>query len=192
MKIHPLLNALGAGAYILAVVGIIYALQSPNTPDSGVLGPVFLLGLLTLSAATMAFLFFYQPLRLYMDNERKEALSYFMKTVGYFAAMVFLSFVALMYFRAPDSITFPAGGEKLVQGQTYELTWTGGRDKTLHIFLIDPSIEDEGASVSIADRVYGITNKHVYSYTVPEAIKPGTYQFEIGSERSKAFEIVAK
>jgi len=192
MKINPFLNALAAGIYILVVVGIIYALQSPNTPDTGILEPIFLLSLLTLSTAVMAFLFFYQPFKLYFDNHRKEAVVYFMKTIGCFAIMVLLSFFALLYFRVPDSITFPKGGERLIQGQTYELTWTGGREEITQIFLIDTSLKDKGASVSISDRIYGIENKHAYSYTVPASTKPGTYQFQIGSQTSPTFDIVSK
>jgi hypothetical protein len=191
MKINPILNALGAGIYILIVAGIIYALQSPNTPDT-ILAPIFLLSLLTLSAAVMAFLFFYQPFKLYFDNHRKEALVYFTKTVGYFAVLVLISFSTILYFRAPDSITFPKGGEKLIQGQTYNLAWVGGREEVLDIFLIDTSLKDKGASVSVADRVYGIENKHAYSYTIPATLKPGTYQFQIGSQTSPTFDVVSK
>ncbi len=191
MKITPILNALAAGLYILLVVGIIYALQSPNTPDT-ILAPIFLLSMLTLSAAVMAFLFFYQPLKLYVDNHRKEALMYFMKTVGYFALAVLISFCALLYFRAANSITFPKGGEKLVQGQSYELTWTGGREETTQIFLIDMSLKDTGTSASISDRIYGIENKHAYTYVVPAHIKPGAYQFQVGSQTSQTFEIISK
>ncbi|MDQ5962253.1 MAG: hypothetical protein QG653_60 [Patescibacteria group bacterium] len=97
MKINPFFNALGALAYILLVVGIISALQSPNTPDKGILAPVFLLSLFVLSAAVMAFLFFYQPFKLYFDNNKKEAFVYFMKTVGYFACYVAIFFAVLLY-----------------------------------------------------------------------------------------------
>jgi hypothetical protein len=192
MKINPLINALLAGIYILIVVGIIYALQSPNTPDNTILAPIFLLSLFTLSAAVMAFLFFYQPLKLYFDNHQKEAVTYFMKTVAYFAVVVIISFSALLYFRATNSITFPKGGEKLIQGQSYQLTWSGGREETTQIFLIDTSLKDQGSSVSISDRVYGIENKHAYTYTIPANMKPGTYQFQIGSLTSQPFDIVPK
>lgn len=185
------MNALGVVAYILIVVGIIYALQSPNTPDN-ILAPIFLLSLFTLSAAVMAFLFFYQPFKLYFDNHRKEALVYFMKTVGYFATMVLISFLALLYFRATNSITFPKGGEKLIQGESYQLTWTGGREETTQIFLIDTSLKEVGTSASISDRIYGIENKHAYTYRIPVNIKPGTYQFQIGSQTSAPFDIVSK
>ena len=190
MKYNPLINALAAGVYILLVVGIIYSLQSPNTPDT-IFAPVFLLSLFTLSAAVMAFIFFYQPFKLYFDNHKKEALTYFMKTVGYFAALVLISFSILLYFKEPNSVTFPKGGEKLVQGQSYELTWTGGREESLQLFLIDTSLKDQGASVSVSDKVYGIPNTHSYIYKIPENLKPGTYELQIGGETSNRFEIVA-
>lgn len=192
MKTNPLFNALAAGTYILMVVGVIYALQSPNTPDKGILAPLFLLGLFTLSAAVMAFLFFFQPFKLYFENRQKDALAYFMKTLWYFSIMVFLLFFTLLYFRVPNTITFPNGGEKLIQGQSYELTWSGGREEITQIFLIDTSLEDRGVSVSISDRIYGIENAHRYTYTVPLNIPPGTYRFQIGSQKSQAFDIVAK
>jgi membrane protease YdiL (CAAX protease family) len=192
MKINPFTNALAVVVYILVVVGIITALQSPNTPDKGILAPLFLLSLFTLSAAVMAFLFFYQPFKLYFDNHRKEAVMYFMKTVGYLAVVVLIFFSSLLYFRATNSITFPKGGERLIQGQSYELTWTGGREEITQIFLIDVSLKDEGTSASISDRIYGIENKHAYTYTIPATMKPGTYEFQIGSLTSPTFEIVPK
>lgn len=185
------MNALGAVLYILIVAGIIYALQSPNTPDT-ILAPIFLLSLFTLSGAVMAFLFFYQPFRLYFDNHRKEALIYFMKTVGFFALAVGITFSSLLYFRAANSITFPKGGEKLVQSHAYELTWTGGREETIQIVLVDVSLKDEGTSASISDRIYGVENKHSYTYIIPADMKPGMYEFQIGSLTSPTFEIVSK
>lgn len=62
---------------------------------------------------------------------------------------------------ASSTITFPAGGERLVQGETYTLSWTGGADP-IQIFLIDRSLKDAGASVSISDRIYGLQNVHFY------------------------------
>lgn len=192
MKPTPLINALGAGVYILIVVGIISALQSPNTPDKGILAPIFLLSFFTLSAAVMAFIFFYKPFMLYFDNHRKESLIYFMKTVGYFSLIVLICFFSLLYFRQKDSITFPKGGEKLVQGQSYQLTWTGGREEITQIFLVDTSLKEKNTSASISDRIYGIENKHTYNYTIPTNIKPGTYEFQIGKQTSPTFEIVSK
>ncbi len=89
------------------------------------------------------------------------------------------------------AIIFPKGGEELLTGQTYKLLWNDGIDP-INIFLIDRSLKEQGASVSVSDRVYGIKNEHSYDYTVPATIKPGEYEFQIGTETSKPFRIVDK
>ena len=92
---------------------------------------------------------------------------------------------------ASSTISFPSGGEELRQGETYTLSWRGGAE-VVALFLIDRSLKDTGASVSISDRVYDIENIHMYNYTVPDTIKPGEYEFQIGDATSKPFTIVAK
>jgi hypothetical protein len=56
--------------------------------------------MLTLSAAVMAYLFFYQPLLLVIDGKKKEAVSLFVRTIGIFAAItvviVSLLFIGLI------------------------------------------------------------------------------------------------
>ncbi len=88
-------------------------------------------------------------------------------------------------------ILFPKGGEKLVKGKTYRFRWRGG-DSTLALFLIDSSLESQGASVSIADRKYHIRNTGSYEYTVPRRLKKGKYRLTIGKESSGYFEVVPK
>jgi hypothetical protein len=92
---------------------------------------------------------------------------------------------------ASSTITFPQGGEELKQGEVYVLSWTGGPDP-IQIFLIDRSLKGEGASVAVSDRVYGVKNEHTYSYRIPETVKPGEYEFQIGSETSNSFNIVPR
>jgi len=41
-----------------------------------------MLSVLTLSVAVMAFLFFYQPLQLFIGDKKKDAVNLFIKTVG--------------------------------------------------------------------------------------------------------------
>jgi len=69
--------------------------QLRNKPDT-FFAPVMVLSLLTLSVAVMAFLFFYQPLMLFIDGKKKEAVNLFVKTVGFFA--VFTSVVLVLLF----------------------------------------------------------------------------------------------
>ncbi len=88
-----------------------------------------------------------------------------------------------------SSVTFPKGGESLVRGQKYTISWSGGQDPT-QIFLIDTSLKSAGASVSIADRVYNVKNTGSYEYTVPKTLKPGTYELQVGNGLSKTFSII--
>lgn len=91
MSKNPLINALGASAYILLVVSImtLIAQTQSNKPDT-FFAPMVIIFMLTLSAAVMAYLFFYQPLILVIDGKKKEAVSLFVRTVGIFAVITAL------------------------------------------------------------------------------------------------------
>jgi len=65
-----------------------------NKPDT-FFTPIVFLSLLTLSVAVMAFLFFYQPVMLFIEGKKKEAVNYFAKTVGIFAAITAISLILL-------------------------------------------------------------------------------------------------
>lgn len=88
MSKSPIINALSASGYIILVVSVMTFVTQPlrNKPDT-FFAPVVVLSVLTLSVAVMAFLFFYQPLQLFIDGKKKEALDLFAKTVGIFAAI---------------------------------------------------------------------------------------------------------
>jgi hypothetical protein len=91
-------------------------------------------------------------------------------------------------------ITYPAGGESWLPGQSYTLTWTPPStpdSTTTQIFLIDTSLESQGASVSIADRVYGVPDTGSYQYTVPQTLKNGSYRIEIGTLNSNTFQVAS-
>lgn len=98
--------------------------------------------------------------------------------------------VSLQHTRQP-SILFPLGGETLIAGQTYTLSWVQGGE-SIHIFLIDTSLKEQGASVSISDRIYNIPNTGSYTYTVPLTLPSGEYQFQIGTLESKPVHIIKK
>ena len=85
MKWNPLINALAATTYITLAVTLIHFLESirHNTPDTFIDG-IGALSLLVFSAATMAFLFFYQPVILPLESKQAEAVSYFLKTLFIF------------------------------------------------------------------------------------------------------------
>jgi len=65
-----------------------------NKPDT-FFAPITFLSLLTLSVVVMAFLFFYQPLQLFIEGKKKEAVNLFVKTVGIFAAFTAVILILL-------------------------------------------------------------------------------------------------
>lgn len=96
MSKNPVINALSASAYIILVVTVMTFVTQPlkNKPDT-FFAPITFLSVLTLSVAVMAFLFFYQPLLLFIDGKKKEAVNLFVKTVGIFAAITAFALILL-------------------------------------------------------------------------------------------------
>ena len=96
MSKNPIINALSASAYIILVVAVMTWVTQPlkDKPDT-FFAPVTMLSVLTLSVAVMAFLFFYQPLQLFIEGKKKEALDLFIKTVGIFAIFTVLVLILL-------------------------------------------------------------------------------------------------
>lgn len=88
MKWNPFLNAVTASAYIGAVTLLMQVIQSHryDTPDTLLDGMGFI-SLIVLSVAVMAFLFFYQPVRMLIENKAADAVAFFLKTVGIFAVV---------------------------------------------------------------------------------------------------------
>ena len=86
---NPYLNAFMALGYIALIILIISKTSSiaAHTPDT-LLAPVTMLSLFVLSAAIMGILFLYEPLRLFLENQKRESLSFLLKTVGTFACFV--------------------------------------------------------------------------------------------------------
>ena len=96
MSKNPLINALSASAYIILIVSIMTFVTKPlrNKPDT-FFAPVIVLSLLKLSVAVMAFLFFYQPVLIFIEGKKKEAVNLFVKTVGIFAAITTIVLILL-------------------------------------------------------------------------------------------------
>lgn len=96
MTKNPIINALGASAYIIFGVIVMNFVTQPlkNKPDT-FMAPIVFLSLLTLSVAVMAFLFFYQPLMLFIEGKKKDAINLFLKTVGIFAAITVFALILL-------------------------------------------------------------------------------------------------
>lgn len=96
MSKNPIINAIGASAYIFLVASIIHFVSQvhKNKPDT-FFAPVAFLSLLTFSAATMAYLFFYQPLQLFIEGKKKEAINLFIQTVGIFGVITLVVWILI-------------------------------------------------------------------------------------------------
>lgn len=88
MQWSPVLSAFAAALYIGVVAVFMRFIESirHDTPDTLIDGMGFL-SLFVLSVAVMAFLFFYHPVVLLLENKKKEATVYFLKTLGVFWAI---------------------------------------------------------------------------------------------------------
>ena len=88
MSRNPYINALLAAAYIVFVVLLItygpaYVRDKPDT----ILAPMAMLSLLVFSVALMGYLFFLQPVAMYLEGQKREAMELFTKTLGSFAVI---------------------------------------------------------------------------------------------------------
>lgn len=85
MTKNPIINALGATLYIVFVASIVY--YGPMLVDKvdSVIAPIAFLSLFVLSAACMGFIFLYQPFQLFLEGEKKESVTLFLKTLTAFA-----------------------------------------------------------------------------------------------------------
>ncbi|MEK7606284.1 MAG: hypothetical protein AAB458_01675 [Patescibacteria group bacterium] len=96
-KNNPFFNAVGAAVYIAGIVLFIRTVvDATQGSEDTIVIPMMMLSLLVLSVAIMAFLFGYQPLRMYLDGNKQEALTFFAKTVGYFSCFVVIYIVIFL------------------------------------------------------------------------------------------------
>ena len=95
----PFLYALGAALYIVIIDFVAQFTSHYTASQNGTfLIPMVVLSLFTLSAAIMGFLFLSEPFYLFMDNKKKESISFFAKTVGFFACFVALFTILLFLY----------------------------------------------------------------------------------------------
>src|ERR1035437_3052387 len=94
----PFIHALAAALYIVIIVFVMDTVTS-ILPGKTILIPMAVLSLFVLSAAVMGFLFLFEPVQLYMDNHKKEAVAFFVKVVGFFACFVALFLILLFLWK---------------------------------------------------------------------------------------------
>lgn len=97
MSKNPIVNALSASAYIILIVTIFNLLTHTLKDKPDTIGaPLTVLSLFTLSAAVMAYLFLYQPLQLFIEGKKTEAVNLFVRTVGIFAVFTVVVLMLLL------------------------------------------------------------------------------------------------
>lgn len=96
MSKNPIINAFSALGYIILVVSVMnFIMQTQGDKPDTILAPLTALSMLTLSVAVMAYVFFYQPLQLFIDGKKKEAVNLFVRTVGIFGAFTVVILILL-------------------------------------------------------------------------------------------------
>lgn len=93
MTKKPIYNALAAIIYIVLIIFFIDFISSVEYVSEGLWQSIIALSLITLSVAVMGYIFFYQPIILFLENNRKEAVKYFIHTILYFAIIIILIFL---------------------------------------------------------------------------------------------------
>jgi heme O synthase-like polyprenyltransferase len=81
LLISSLRNALGTGVYVAIVALIIYNAEKIFGTMRTITGPIAFLLLFVVSAAITGFLVLGQPIMLYVDNKKQEAVKLFIFTV---------------------------------------------------------------------------------------------------------------
>ena len=93
MTRNPYLNALAASAYIVVVAFVMFYGTDHTGQSPTVLIPIAVLSLFALSAAVMAFIFFFQPIQMFLDGHKQQAVELMLKTIGTFACITLLFLV---------------------------------------------------------------------------------------------------
>jgi len=94
MTKNPILNAAAAIAYIIVIANLMN-FMSKNTKDS-FLTPVLVLSMFTLSAAAMAYFFFYEPFQLFFDGKKKQAIDLVFKSFAVFGGFTVVLVVLIL------------------------------------------------------------------------------------------------
>jgi hypothetical protein len=96
MTKSPIVNAFLALLYIVIISLIFYfGATFKIGKDNYIFAPIAFLSLFTFSAATMGYLFFYQPFVFYFDGKKKQALNLFLQTLMIFGGITFAIFIFL-------------------------------------------------------------------------------------------------
>ena len=96
MAKNPILNALAAVLYITFVACVMFYGVEKKVPNNSILVPIAVLSLFTLSASVMGYIFLYQPIQLYFDGKKKQAINLVLLTIAAFAVVTAIIFALLI------------------------------------------------------------------------------------------------
>lgn len=98
MRWNPFINGIGAAAYVWGIGLLINHISRlhHDTPDN-MIGSIAAISLFTFSAAVMAFLFFYRPIMLLIKGNTREAIVFFLKTIGVFGTITLVVILTLVF-----------------------------------------------------------------------------------------------
>lgn len=101
MTNNPFVNALAAVGYIIAVVLLITyggpLMGGPDGKDT-IFIPMAMLSLFVFSAAIMGYIVLYQPLVMFLEDKKLEAVNLFLKTIGALGGCMIVLFVLQFLF----------------------------------------------------------------------------------------------
>jgi len=86
-----------AELYIVLIVFIIQYVEKGIELPETILVPIIMLSLFVISATVMGYLFVAEPILLYIDGEKKQAVNLFLSTVGVFAVITVLIALATLF-----------------------------------------------------------------------------------------------
>jgi hypothetical protein len=92
-------NALGTAVYVAIVALIIYNAQKIFGTMRNITGPISFLLLFVTSAAITGFLVLGQPVMLYVDNKKKDAIKLFILTVAWLFILTVIALALNLLFR---------------------------------------------------------------------------------------------
>lgn len=96
MSKNPIINSLGALGYISLVATIMTYIEGNPPHSKSIIGPIAFISMLTLSAAVMGYIFLSNPVQLYLDGKKKEAVKLFVQTLLSFAVITAIIFTLFL------------------------------------------------------------------------------------------------
>lgn len=96
MTKNPILNALAALLYIIAVSSFMFFGQRIEDSSIGIFAPIAALSLFTLSAGIMGYVFLFHPVQMIIEGKKKQGVELFLKTLAIFGGITFLLLATIL------------------------------------------------------------------------------------------------